>query len=120
MPYGPTTRELLANRNVSLLLAAELLVSGATTALTTTLGWQGYQRTHDPLTLGLIGLAEFVPAVLLAIPAGQLADRIDRRWVVTIGLAATSATALALALDAASSDRQGVARVQLRSVSPGR
>ncbi|MDX6565206.1 MAG: hypothetical protein QOE10_868 [Gaiellales bacterium] len=106
MPYGPTTRELLANRNVLLLLTAELLVSGATTALTTTLGWQGYQRTHDPLTLGLIGLAEFVPAVLLAIPAGQLADRIDRRWVVTIGLAATSATALALAFDAASSDRQ--------------
>jgi MFS family permease len=106
VPYGPTTRELLANRNVLLLLTAELLVSGATTALTTTLGWQGYQRTHDPLTLGLIGLAEFVPAVLLAIPAGQLADRIDRRWVVTIGLAATSATALALAFDAASSDRQ--------------
>jgi MFS family permease len=106
VPYGPTTRELLANRNVVLLLTAELLVSGATTALTTTLGWQGYQRTHDPLTLGLIGLAEFVPAVLLAIPAGQLADRIDRRWVVTIGLAATSATAVALALDATSGDRQ--------------
>lgn len=104
MPAGPTTRELLANRNVSLLLAAELLVSGATTALTTTLGWQGYQRTHDPLTLGLIGLAEFVPAVLVALPAGQLADRLDRRLVVAIGLAATAAVAIALALDAASGD----------------
>ena len=79
MVAGPTTRDLLANRSVSLLLGAELLVSGATTALTTTLGWQGYQRTHEALTLGLIGLAEFVPALLLAIPAGQLADRIDRR-----------------------------------------
>ncbi|MDX6569560.1 MAG: hypothetical protein QOH15_2138 [Gaiellales bacterium] len=104
MPSGDTTRELLANRNVSLLLGAELLVSGATTALTTTLGWQGYQRTHDPLTLGLIGLAEFVPAVLVALPAGQLADRIDRRLVVAIGLAATAAVAVALALDAASGD----------------
>ena len=104
MPVGPTARELLANRNVSLLLTTELLVSGATTALTTTLGWQGYQRTHDPLTLGLIGLAEFLPAVLLAIPAGQLADRIDRRIVVTLGLAVTGATAVALALDAASGD----------------
>jgi MFS family permease len=101
---GPSTRELLANRNIALLLGAELLVSGATTALTTTLGWQGYQRTHDPLTLGLIGLAEFVPAVLLAIPAGQLADRIDRRLVAVGGLAAMAATAFALALDAASGD----------------
>jgi MFS family permease len=104
VPSGPTTRDLLANRNVSMLLSAELLVSGATTALTTTLGWQGYQRTHDPLTLGLIGLAEFVPAVLVALPAGQLADRIDRRLVVAIGLAATAAVAVALALDAAGGD----------------
>jgi MFS family permease len=101
---GPTTRDLLANRSVSLLLGAELLVSGATTALTTTLGWQGYQRTHEALTLGLIGLAEFVPALLLAIPAGQLADRIDRRVVVAVGLAVTAATAVGLALDAGSGD----------------
>ncbi|MDT7574449.1 MAG: hypothetical protein QOH17_782, partial [Pseudonocardiales bacterium] len=39
MSSGPTARELLANRNVSLLLSSELLVSAATTALTTTLGW---------------------------------------------------------------------------------
>ena len=87
MTAGPSTRDLLANRSIALLLGAELLVSGATTALTTTLGWQGYQRTHDPLTLGLIGLAEFVPAVLLAIPAGQLSDRFDRRLVTLGGLA---------------------------------
>jgi MFS family permease len=104
VPSGPSTRDLLANRNVSLLLSAELLVSGATTALTTTLGWQGYQRTHDPLTLGLIGLAEFLPAVLMALPAGQLADRLDRRLVVAIGLAGTAVAAVALALDAASGD----------------
>jgi MFS family permease len=105
---GPSTRDLLANRSIALLLGAELLVSGATTALTTTLGWQGYQRTHDPLTLGLIGLAEFVPAVLLAIPAGQLSDRFDRRLVTLGGLVAMAATALALALDAASGDGQAL------------
>lgn len=104
MTSGPTARDLLANRSVRLLLGSELLVSVATTALTTTLGWQGYQRTHDPLTLGLIGLAEFVPAFLLAIPAGQLADRIDRRIVVSVGLLVMAVTAIALALDAASSD----------------
>jgi MFS family permease len=102
--FGSSPRELLAQRNVALLLSAELLASGATTALTTTLGWQGYQRTHRPLTLGLIGLAEFVPIVLLAIPAGQLADRIDRRWVATLGLIGTAIVAGALALDAAAGD----------------
>jgi MFS family permease len=105
---GPSTRDLLADRSIALLLGAELLVSGATTALTTTLGWQGYQRTHDPLTLGLIGLAEFVPAVLLAIPAGQLSDRFDRRLVTLGGLLAMAATAFALALDAASGDTQAL------------
>jgi MFS family permease len=103
---GPSTRELLANRNVAVLLGAELFASGTTTALTTTLGWQGYQRTHSPLTLGLIGLAEFVPAVLLAIPAGQLADRIDRRLVAAGGLIATGLAAFGLALDATGGDHR--------------
>jgi MFS family permease len=103
---GPSTRELLRDRNVAVLLGAELFASGTTTALTTTLGWQGYQRTHSPLTLGLIGLSEFIPAVLLAIPAGQLADRIDRRLVVAGGLFATAMAGFGLALDAATGDHQ--------------
>ena len=45
-----------------------------------------------------------MPAVLFAIPAGQLADRVDRRFVTAGGLLATGATAFALALDAAAGD----------------
>jgi len=56
-------------------------------ATATTLGWQGYSRAHDPLVLGLIGLAEFVPAVVLALPAGHAADSHDRRRVTALGLA---------------------------------
>ena len=95
---------ILRLRNVRLLLGAELFASATSTALTTTLGWQGFQRTHSPLTLGLIGLAEFVPAVLFVIPAGQLADRVDRRFVTAGGLLAAGVTAFALALDAAAGD----------------
>ena len=86
---GSSPRALLAQRNVALLLAAELLISGATTALTTTLGWQGYQRTHDPLTLGLIGLV----AVTLFIqdfrepPKGAF----DLRGLALTGLAVVAA-----------------------------
>ena len=44
-------------------------------------GWQVYAIEHDPFDLGLIGLAEFLPLLLLALPAGHLADRLPRRHV---------------------------------------
>ena len=45
-------------------------------------GWQIYDITHRALDLGLIGLVQFVPSLLLALPAGHLADRHDRRRIV--------------------------------------
>src|SRR5213593_467483 len=42
-------------------------------------GWQVYAIRGKPLDLGLIGLAEFLPLPLLALPAGNLADRVSRR-----------------------------------------
>ncbi|TCV92037.1 putative MFS family arabinose efflux permease [Luteibacter rhizovicinus] len=45
-------------------------------------GWQIYELTHRALDLGLIGLAQFVPSVLLALPAGHVADQFDRRRIV--------------------------------------
>src|SRR4051794_17933898 len=42
-------------------------------------GWQVSEIRHSPLDLGLIGLAEFIPLPLLALPAGHLADRFSRR-----------------------------------------
>jgi MFS family permease len=91
-------------RAVPLLLGAELLAGFAEAALATALGWQAYERTGDPLSLGLIGLAEFAPAFLLALPAGTIADRGDRRLVVMLGLLATVAVCGLLAADAAAGD----------------
>jgi MFS family permease len=45
-------------------------------------GWQVYAITRDPLDLGLIGLAQFLPFFALVLPGGQLADRRDRRLVI--------------------------------------
>ena len=42
-------------------------------------GWQVYELHGDPLDLGLVGLAEFIPLPLFALPAGHLADRLPRR-----------------------------------------
>lgn len=47
-------------------------------------GWQVYALTQSPLALGLVGLAEFVPMFLLALPAGELADRFDPRRIITL------------------------------------
>jgi hypothetical protein len=53
---------------------------------TVVVGWQVYRITHDPLALGLIGLAEAVPFIAVALPAGQVADRFDRRRVCLAAL----------------------------------
>jgi MFS family permease len=45
-------------------------------------GYQLWQLTRDPLALGFVGLAQFLPFVLLVLPAGQLADRADRRAIM--------------------------------------
>jgi MFS family permease len=46
------------------------------------LGWELYERTNSALALGLVGLVTAIPVVLLALPAGHLADRIERKKIV--------------------------------------
>jgi MFS family permease len=57
-------------------LAAQTL---ATMMQGVAVGWQLYAVTHDPLALGIVGLAEALPFIGFALPAGHLADRVDRR-----------------------------------------
>jgi MFS family permease len=49
-------------------------------------GWQVYLVHENPFDLGLVGLAEFLPLPLLALPAGQLADRLSRRIALGISI----------------------------------
>jgi len=60
--------------------------------LALTIGWQIYEITNSAFDLGLIGLIQFVPAVVLTLLIGHAADRYDRRLIVR---AAQSACALA-------------------------
>ena len=61
--------------------------------LAVAIGWQVYEIHKNPFDLGLVGLMEFLPLPILALPAGQIADRLPRRavtaasYVVTIGIA---------------------------------
>jgi len=45
-------------------------------------GWYLYEMTGDPMTLAFAGLASFIPIAVLTLPAGDLADRVDRRWLL--------------------------------------
>jgi len=75
--------------------AARLCATLCWTMLDVAVGWQVYELTHNPFDLGFVGLAQFVPFVLLVLPAGHAADLADRRLVL---VAAYSVSAAAVVL----------------------
>jgi MFS family permease len=77
-------------------LTARLLATLAAQVQTVAVGWQVYAITRDPLDLGLIGLSQFLPFVVLILPAGQIADRYDRRRIVTLCYATETLCAVLL------------------------
>ncbi len=80
------------------LYAAGSFVTRVTTRVQSmAIGWEMYQRTGQALALGLVGLAIALPTILLALPAGYLADAFNRRRVMVLSLLGTTATSLALA-----------------------
>jgi MFS family permease len=60
------------------------------------IGWQVYSVREKPLDLGLVGLAEFLPLPLLALPAGNLADRVPRRHLYAFMIGIDVAVSLGL------------------------
>ena len=62
--------------------------------------WQLYELTGSALDLGLVGLVQFVPMVLLTLPVGHVADRYDRRLIVIVCEVVKAAIAAALAAGA--------------------
>ncbi|TML71255.1 MAG: MFS transporter [Actinobacteria bacterium] len=89
----------LRHRDFSLYLGSMFATGLAVQMSQVAIGWQVFHINHRPLDLGLVGLSEFVPLPLLALPAGALADRLPRRttFAVAVGLdAAVAAGLLAL------------------------
>ncbi|MCB9871928.1 MAG: MFS transporter [Planctomycetes bacterium] len=76
------TSDLLRQRSFALYLLARVAGGLAGQMQVVAVGWQLYDLTHSPLDLGLVGLVQFLPAVLLTLPAGHVADRYDRRLVL--------------------------------------
>ena len=62
------------------------------------IGWQVYSINHSAFDLGLIGLCEFVPLLVLALPVGQLSDRVSRRALLAAALMLSAVVTLLLLL----------------------
>lgn len=91
---------LYRERDLTIFLASRFLSTIAMMVQSVAVGWQVYDIARDPLSLGLVGLAEFVPMVLLVLPAGDIVDRFDPRIIFAaslVGEAVCGALFLALA-----------------------
>jgi MFS family permease len=110
-PPVPSRFPALAHPDARRYLAARFLVSMAVQMQTLAVGWQIYELTGNPFDLGLIGLSQFLPFVLLVLPAGQVADRYDRRRIVLacylLG-ALAAGVLLAISVGGGASDASGV------------
>ncbi len=84
------------SRPVWLLLSSTFLSASAALAGVTALGKLVYDLTDSELALGFLGLAEFLPALLLMLVVGAVADRLDRRKVTAAACVGEGAIALAI------------------------
>ena len=70
--------------------------------LVVAIGWQLYELTGNPLDLGLVGLVQFIPGILLVLVIGQVTDRYDRRFILSTCQAVEAVMAAVLLMAAVS------------------
>ena len=87
------------HRSYSLFFFSRFLTAFATQIVSVSVGWQMYDATKNPFYLGLIGLFQFLPSLALVLVTGSVADRYNRRVIVSACMfVASVATAILLAL----------------------
>ena len=84
-------------RDYRLYLSGWLFALIGTRIQSIAIGWEMYQRTGEALALGLVGLMQALPTMILALPAGYLADTFNRRKLVMLSLLGMTLTSLGLA-----------------------
>ncbi len=75
---------VLRIRDFRRFLSARFLLTFAVQMQSVIIGWQVYALTGDPLSLGLIGLSEVVPFLSIALYAGHMADKFNRKKIILI------------------------------------
>jgi MFS family permease len=98
---GSTPRDpyaALRFKDFRLLLTGRLITSFASEMLSFAIGWELWLRTRSALALGLVGLAQVIPVLLLSLLAGHVADQYNRKRIVLFSQAFLAFCALGLAL----------------------
>src|SRR5271157_3107021 len=93
---GGSGFSVLKNRDFRAFLAARALASLSSLMLTVAVGWHVYDLTGSAFALGMVGLAQFLPALLFALPGGLAADRFERRTILLVCFSLQIAVALLL------------------------
>jgi len=97
---APASASPLRSRPFLVLLSYRIFAILSYQIVAVTVGWHIYQLTHDPLALGLVGLAEVIPYFCVAPFAGYLVDHLPRRklgMAACLGLGATASILTAIA-----------------------
>ena len=89
-------RRLFQHRPFMYLWCSRLLGGASLQILMLAIGWRMYELTSSAWNLGLVGLFQFAPALLLALPGGYMADRWHRARVVSVCQAVITGVALVL------------------------
>ena len=95
---SPNASRALQYPNFRLLLVGIFLTGFAQQMLTIAIGWELYNRTSSALALGGIGLAQVIPLILLFLPAGYAADRVNRKYLLAVTELVAMLATLGLAL----------------------
>lgn len=78
----PSAYEVLRIKDFRSYILARTFITFGVNVLGTVVGWQVYEYTKDTFSLGLIGLAEFVPFLIVTLIGGYIADIIDRKKII--------------------------------------
>jgi MFS family permease len=74
----------LRQRDFRLLLTGRFITSFGNEMLSFAIGWELWLRTHQAFVLGMVGLVQVIPVILLSLPAGHVADQYNRKRIVVI------------------------------------
>lgn len=85
-------------RDFRLLIIGRFVAQIGEMMVSVAVGWELYERTGDALALGLVGLVQIVPVILLSIPGGYFADRYNRKQITLISQIVLIVCSLALAV----------------------
>lgn len=95
MPKNNLSR-LVAERQFLYFWSGRFTGMTANQMLMVAIGWQMYDLTHSAWDLGLVGLVQFVPALMLTLPAGHVADRLSRSRILAVCMLVQAAASMFL------------------------